>query len=211
VPEAAWPAALERGVALRAIAGERRSGDRPVLLPYDGGVLVGAIDGLGHGGEAADAAELAERVLAAAPAEEPGALLQRCHRALTRSRGVVMTLAWIDLGERSGGATLRWTGVGNVEGRLVRSGGDPRVPTEGAFVRGGVVGYNLPAVRVTSTPFQAGDVVVFATDGIGSGFARSLADGGTAQEIADRIMGAHAKATDDALAVVVRLIDGPAA
>ena len=142
--------------------GERRSGDRAVLAPYPGGALVGAIDGLGHGEAAADAAETAERVLAAAPGDAPDALLQRCHRALTRSRGAVMTLAWFDLEPRR----LRWTGVGNVEGRLVRAAGDPRRPSEGAFMRGGVVGYNLPAIRVTTTELHDGDLLVLATDGV---------------------------------------------
>ena len=200
-----WPDALDRGVAQRAMPGQRRSGDRAVLVPYDGGALVGAIDGLGHGDEAADAAEQAERVLVAAPADPPETLLQRCHRALIRSRGVVMTLAWLDVERRR----LRWTGVGNVEGRLVRGGGDPRSPTEGAFVRGGVVGYNLPGVRVTTTALQEGDLLVLATDGVSSGFAGSLAAGGSAQELADRVMEQHAKATDDALVVVVRFRPDP--
>jgi negative regulator of sigma-B (phosphoserine phosphatase) len=161
---------------------------------------VGAIDGLGHGGDAADAAARAARVLCAAPGDEPTALVERCHRALTRTRGAVMTLAWIDVAER----TLRWTGVGNVEGRLVRAGAGPNVPTEGAFVRGGVVGYNLPGLRVTSAPLGDGDLLVLATDGIESSFGRTLAPGGAAQEIADRILEDHARGTDDALVVVVR-------
>jgi phosphoserine phosphatase RsbX len=195
-----WPAVLERGVAVRAMPGERRSGDRAVMACYDGGVLVGAIDGLGHGDEAAKAAELAERVLGAHADEEQSAVLQRCHRALSRSRGAVMTLAWIDVDARR----LRWTGVGNVEGRLVRGGRDPRTPTEGAFVRGGVVGYNLPAIRVTTTALGEGDVLVLATDGVEAGFAAAIEAGGNAQEIAERILEDHGKGTDDALAVVVR-------
>ena len=51
-----------------------------------------------------------------------------------------MTLAWFDLDA----GRLAWTGVGNVEGRLVHAGSGPRAPTEGALTKGGVVGYNLP-------------------------------------------------------------------
>jgi negative regulator of sigma-B (phosphoserine phosphatase) len=182
--------------------GERRSGDLAVLVPYAGGALVGAIDGLGHGAEAADAAQRARDVLAEAPADEPAVLLQRCHRALARTRGAVMTLAWIDMAGRA----LRWTGVGNVEGRLIRDGGNPRIPTEGAFVRGGVVGYNLPAVRVTETALGEGDVLVLTTDGVESRFGGAIAAGGSAQAIADRILEAYAKGMDDALVVVVRVL-----
>src|ERR687898_1021870 len=145
-----WPSQLERGIAERALPGESRSGDCGVFVTRADGALVAAIDGLGHGGEAADAAGLAADVLVRHPDDEPAALLERCHAALRRSRGAVMTVAWFDLGA----GRLRWTGVGNVEGRLVRAGGGP---TEGAFTRGGGVGQNLPDTRVTPTPLRDAD------------------------------------------------------
>ena len=65
----------------------------------------------------------------------------------------------------------------------------PRAPTEGALTKGGVVGYNLPSVRVTSAALAAGDVVVLATDGVESDFARGdRARAASAQQIADRIL-----------------------
>ena len=66
-----WPSRLEVGVAERALEGERRSGDRAVFAAYDGGALVAAIDGLGHGGGAADAADAAAKVLVAHPTTSP--------------------------------------------------------------------------------------------------------------------------------------------
>ena len=195
---------LELGIAERAIAGERRSGDRAVLVSYQGGALAAAIDGLGHGGDAADAAAAAADVLSAHPDDEPAHLIEACHQALTRTRGAVMTLAWFDLEA----GRLSWTGVGNVEGRLVHANAGIGAPTEGALTKGGVVGYNLPSVRVTSTALEAGDVMVLATDGIDSGFAQAVTVGGTAQDMADRILAEHAKAADDALVVVVRYLPG---
>ena len=67
-----------------------------------------------------------------------------------------------------------------------------------------MVGYNLPSVKVTTTRLEDGDVIVLATDGISSGFAQDIAIGGTAQQIADRILGAHGRRADDALVVVIR-------
>jgi phosphoserine phosphatase RsbX len=195
-----WPSRLELGVAERALPGQQRSGDRAVLAAYDGGALVAAIDGLGHGSGAAEAADVAAEVLTAHPDEEPGRLLDACHHALSHTRGAVMTLAWFDL--RDG--RLSWTGVGNVEGRLVHAGAGPGAPTEGALTKGGVVGYNLPSIRVTSAELFVGDVIVLATDGIDSGFAGAIAVGGPAQDIADRILAEHGKRGDDALVVVVR-------
>ena len=199
-----WPSVLELGIAERALAGERRSGDRAVLVSYQGGALVAAIDGLGDGGDAADAAAAAAEVLGAHPDDEPAHLIDACHQALTRTRGAVMTLAWFDLEA----GRLSWTGVGNVEGRLVHAGAGPGAPTEGALTKGGVVGYNLPSIRVTSTALEAGDVMVLATDGIDSGFAEAITAGGSAQDIATRILAEHAKAADDALVVVVRYLPG---
>jgi negative regulator of sigma-B (phosphoserine phosphatase) len=196
-----FPAQLEHGIAERALEGERRSGDRAVLVGYAGGALVAAIDGLGHGAEAADAAAAAASVLVTHPGDDLAHLVERCHRALRRTRGVVMTVAWFDLDA----ARMRWTGVGNVEGRLVRAVVDgPARPTEGALTKGGVVGYNLPSVKVTTTGLEDGDVIVLATDGISSGFAQDIATGGSAQQIADRILAAHGRSADDALVVVVR-------
>jgi phosphoserine phosphatase RsbX len=195
-----WPSQLQIGVAERALSGEARSGDRAVFAAYEGGALVAAIDGLGHGDEAADAADAAAVVMAERPDDEPVRLLEHCHRALTHTRGAVMTLAWFDLEEER----LSWTGVGNVEGRLVHAEAGPRAPTEGAFTRGGVVGYNLPPIRVTSAGLMEGDVIVLATDGIDSGFAGALAPGGRTPDIAARILAEYGKAGDDALVVVVR-------
>ena len=80
-----WPAQLELGVAERPLAGEQRSGDRAVLAPCDGGALVAAIDGLGHGAAAADAAETAATLMAGRPDEEPKRLIEACH-ARSRAR-----------------------------------------------------------------------------------------------------------------------------
>jgi phosphoserine phosphatase RsbX len=197
-----WPSRLEIGVAERALRGELRSGDRAVFAAYEGGALVAAIDGLGHGDGAADAAEAAAGVLYEHAHDDPVRLLDTCHRALSHTRGAVMTLAWFDLGAQR----LMWTGVGNVEGRLMHPGAGPRAPTEGALTKGGVVGYNLPSIRVTSADLMVEDVMVLATDGIDSGFAGAIAPGGRAQEIADRILAEHGKAGDDALVVVVRYL-----
>jgi negative regulator of sigma-B (phosphoserine phosphatase) len=199
-----WPAELERGVAAAALQGEERSGDRAVFVAWEGGALVAAIDGLGHGGDAADAAEEAAKVVLEHARRAPETLLARCHEALVRTRGVVMTLAWFDLGESS----LTWTGVGNVEGRLLRATAAPGVAPESALIKGGVVGYSLPNVRPTTTELKPGDTLVLATDGISSAFASSLAPGTEAQELADRILAEHGRGTDDALVVVVRAAPG---
>jgi negative regulator of sigma-B (phosphoserine phosphatase) len=201
-----WPLVLERGVAGAAHEGEDRSGDVALFAASQRGGLVAVIDGLGHGDAAADAAEIAAQSLRAnveLPAQE---LLQRCDADLRQTRGAVMTLAWFDLGARS----MAWTGVGNVEARFVRAGdrGDARHASP--VVLGGVVGFNLPQVRLGSIPLEPGDAVVLATDGVRADFSESLESGVPAQELAERVLERHGKGSDDALAAVVRYLGPPA-
>jgi negative regulator of sigma-B (phosphoserine phosphatase) len=201
-----WPLVLERGVAGLAHEGEGRSGDLSVFAPSQRGGMVAVIDGLGHGDAAADAAEAAADVLrdeVERPAQE---LLELCHQELRRTRGAVMTLAWFDLEAR----TMEWTGVGNVEARFVRAGDTGDARHASPVVLGGVVGFNLPKVRLGTLPLEPGDAVVLATDGVTADFSVSLESGVGAQELADRVLARHGKGTDDALAVVVRYLGPPA-
>ena len=193
-----WPAALDRGLAAQAHSGETRSGDVAVFAPTDAGALACVIDGLGHGPEAADAAELCADVVRANAQAGAQDLMQACHEALLETRGVVMTVAWFDL-ERS---QLSWAGVGNVDARLVRSG--PELREDVALVFGGVLGYRMPRVRPATMPLARGDLLVMITDGIDAAISPALAGGGAAQALASRILDTHGKGSDDALAVVIR-------
>ena len=178
--------------------GERRSGDIAVFAATAAGGLACLIDGLGHGPEAADAAETCAGVVQENAEAPPQELLELCHDALLDSRGAVMTVAWFDL-ERS---ALSWTGVGNVDARLVRAG--PVAREEVALVFGGVLGYRLPKIRPATMALGRGDVLVMITDGIDGAISPALAGGGAAQTLADRIFAMHGKGNDDALAVVIR-------
>ena len=195
-----WPDALERGVAGAAIRGEERSGDLAVFAGYERGGLVAVIDGLGHGDPAADASAVAADVIRRNHSAPPAELLRLCHQALNKTRGVVMTLAWFDLELLE----LSWAGVGNVEARLVRGAGGYGARHDSALVLGGVVGYNLPSIRTSTTDLYPGDAVAFATDGIETDYSASLSPAIPAQRLAERILERHGKGTDDALAVVVR-------
>ena len=199
-----WPAALDVGCAGVPIEGEERSGDLAVFAPYPGGALVAVIDGLGHGDPAADAADAAAAVIREYAADSPQHLFERCHRRLRRTRGVVMTLAWFDLDERR----LRWVGVGNVEARLLRATVGPAARYSSApspLVLGGVVGYQLPrAIRAGALELGPGDAVAFATDGVAADYSAVLDPALDPQAQAERVLDAHGKGSDDALAVVVR-------
>src|SRR2546425_10994289 len=108
---------LEWGVATFALAGASLSGDRHVVLPTPKGGLVGVVDGLGHGQEAAAAADIAVATLCHHAEEAIIGVFQQCHERLRRTRGVVMSLASFT---RAPG-TMTWMGIGNVEGLVCRA------------------------------------------------------------------------------------------
>jgi negative regulator of sigma-B (phosphoserine phosphatase) len=190
---------IEWGSAGVALEGE--SGDLHVVAPFSQGALVAVIDGLGHGPEAAAAAREAGGTLASSPAESLPMLVQRCHDALRKTRGAVMTLASFDARLSS----MTWMAVGNVEGILVR-GADSRSGREAITLRGGVVGYQLPALRASSVAISRGDTLFLASDGIRSGFVSGLALLGSPEDMAKSILERYARGTDDALILVVRYL-----
>jgi hypothetical protein len=191
-------ALLEWGMASEPLAGQPESGDLGLVLPFPGGILIGALDGLGHGDEAAAAARAAAAVLETEREAPVVHLLQRCHEALVKTRGVVMSLASFSARER----TLTWIGIGNVEGLLLRPNATAHPRRESLFLRGGVVGFNLPPLAASAIRVARGDTLVFATDGIRSDFANHLPPLEPPQQAADLILAQHAKKTDDALVLV---------
>src|SRR4051794_33137377 len=113
---AAEPLAI--AIASRPVPGESANGDGYLVSWHDGCCRLIVIDGLGHGGPAAEATEAARAVLSARPELEPVAALEACHRALAGTRGAAMAAAWLDI-ERG---RLSYAGIGNVEARVWQDG-----------------------------------------------------------------------------------------
>jgi phosphoserine phosphatase RsbX len=190
------------GRALDALAEGNVSGDVAVAVPFSGGALVAVIDGLGHGVEAAAAAHAAAGVLESRAGETVLQLIRECHERLHKTRGAVMSLACFSAKDSS----MTWTGIGNVEGILFRRNPTARAPRENLVARGGVIGYQLPTPRAVTLPVSRGDTLIFATDGIRSGFSTGLALEHSPRELADSILARHARETDDALVLVARYL-----
>ena len=195
---------LDWAVAHRPLPGQTVSGDRHAVLPHRRGVTLAVIDGVGHGPEAARAAELAVDTLRLQPDHSPLVHLNCCHLALSATRGAVMTLAEFNQRER----TLTLCGVGNVEATLVRSTVPAGTPArESALLRGGVVGQQMPVPYASVLPVLPGDVLVMSSDGARPDLARELAWRSELQHLADHILEKGANGRDDALVLVARLRD----
>ncbi|HSN17043.1 MAG TPA: SpoIIE family protein phosphatase [Gammaproteobacteria bacterium] len=194
---------IEAASAAFTLPGQQECGDRHVVVHTPHGAVIAVIDGVGHGGEAAEAAERAVACIRQAPRGEALTdLMKRCHTALIGSRGAVMNLAAFDGRE----GTLTWLGIGNVEGRLLLRGNQKGYLRQNLLLRPGVVGQRLPSLQTAVTRVQAGDMVIFATDGVAPDFAEQVRIDSPVNEIADDIIHRYCKQTDDALALVVRYL-----
>jgi phosphoserine phosphatase RsbX len=191
---------LEVGAATAPLPGELVSGDLHLVEPFPGGVLVAAVDGLGHGAEAALAALRAVSVLEGDPGAPISELFERCHARLARTRGAVMSLASFVESE----GLMTWVGVGNVEGTLVRAEPKAGMRPESILLLGGVLGHQLPRLRPSTTPVAPGDTLFLATDGVESGFLAGIDPAKPPQALAERILSEHGRKSDDALVVVAR-------
>jgi negative regulator of sigma-B (phosphoserine phosphatase) len=196
---------IEWSVASQPMTGHAESGDLEVVAFFAQGVLLAAIDGVGHGNEARRASEFAASTLKEHAGDSVIALVKRCHAALAGTRGAVMTLAALDVP----GSTVTWMGVGNVEARLFRAEADVSHACEYILLRAGLVGLQLPALQAALMPLTPGDLLVFATDGIQPSFEGGINLTETTTQIANGILNRHFKGTDDALVLVVRFLGLP--
>jgi len=192
---------VEWSTAIQVREGEDMSGDHYLICRVADYVLVAVVDGIGHGPEAAKASRLAISIIESNSTESLVSLFGLCHKALSETRGVVMSLAAFD----AAAGNLTWLGVGNVGGRLVRADKTLLHPEEELLSYSGVVGHSMPSVLVFNVlPISKGDVLILATDGIAQEFTKSVHTGRSAYQIANDVLSQHSKGTDDALVMVAK-------
>lgn len=198
-PVTGGSAFLDWAVAGRPVPGEEVSGDTAVHVELDGYEVLAVVDGLGHGPEAAAAADRAAAVIEGHAGEPFDAVLGQCHADLARTRGVAMTIASVG---RDG--TMHWVGVGNVEAHVLRLEGTRPRRVASAVLYGGVVGYRLPRHRVSTFDLAAGDLLLIATDGVLIDSLDDLSIGDPVDRLVATIIERHARPADDALVVAAR-------
>jgi phosphoserine phosphatase RsbX len=198
--------AVEWAAYATAYPGQMRSGDAFLVEATPTGALLAVVDGLGHGEEAAAAADLAMASLRETAGSPLGDCLMACHGALRGSRGAAVTLVSVD----SDHGRLTWIAVGNVEAALVRPGRDGAPAGQWSVpLRGGVVGDRLPTLRESMTGLAAGDTLVVATDGLSPAFVDAVDGSPATTALTRRLHRRYARADDDALVLVARCGAGP--
>jgi phosphoserine phosphatase RsbX len=170
------------------------NGDRAFVRAIDDGVLVGVIDGLGHGPEAARAAALAVEALSAHPADGVVSLLEATHGALRGSRGCAATLVLA----RAGSVSI--AGVGNVATHVFADTKIVHRPTPG------IIGYSLPrGIRPLVVTALSPVRIVITSDGVSRRFELRDLDGLSAERACELLVERHSTVNDDATALVLDL------
>lgn len=196
------PPRIDYGVAKFVLPGQGESGDHHLICFSPQGVLIAALDGVGHGEEAAKAAKAAVSFLKAHLDEPIIQLVEDCHEELRWTRGVALSIAFINTSR----GTMSWLGVGNIQGVLLRrTSKNGEQVREMLLLRGGVVGSSLPSLRTADLLVTEGDTLIFATDGVRGEFIEALPSMESPQRMADKIMERYRNEKDDALVLVVRM------
>lgn len=144
------------------MAGETACGDAWASHEDAEGRTVFVVDGLGHGTDAAVAANEAITQFRRAQQASPVDILQRVHAGIRHTRGGAAAVARIQWAS----ATISFAGVGNIAGTFV-----PRVGAARRMVsHNGIVGHNARKIQAFDYPCGPGRLVMHS-DGLGTSWS----------------------------------------
>jgi anti-sigma regulatory factor (Ser/Thr protein kinase) len=141
------------------MAGESVCGDAWAEEQAGGRVYFLVADGLGHGPDAAAAANTAVRLFRANTGQGPGEILSILHQGMRSTRGAAVAVAVVDLDA----GVVHFAGVGNISG-LVLAGDTSRSMVS----HNGIVGHEARKFQSFSYPFPATATLVMHSDGLRS-------------------------------------------
>lgn len=154
------PTAPTGGLSL-PVGEEVYCGDAWTVLREPDRMLLLVADGLGHGPEAARAAQEAVRLFrdgVAAGVVEPAMLLDRLHRGLRPTRGIAGAIAEIV----PGAGTLRFAGIGNIAASVHVEGARPR----SLVSYNGILGHQARKIATLEYEWPAEALLVMHSDGL---------------------------------------------
>lgn len=194
--DASCPLAV--GAATRPYSAGEANGDAFVIKHGSESLLVGVIDGLGHGPYAWHAALTATRYVENDFDQPLADIFHGAGMACRATRGVMMALARFEWSR----GRLSFASMGNVLARVFPD------PAGFAFTtQRGVVGHSAPGVAVTEHPWPANHLLILHSDGLRSQWRWNDFPGlpeETPAVIARQLLHDLAKESDDATALAVR-------
>ena len=201
----------------RPITGEAACGDVVSVVktvpPAPDGHWLAVIDGLGHGPDAALAAQSARDLLDLS-ADQPGLaghpdrVLLKLDGALAGTRGAAIGLVWVTPDR------LRHAGVGNTRALRWRAGHTLRLPSSYGIVGDGQLGAGHGSRRVTVTDLdlQPGDCLLLFTDGLDESLTIGVMLPEWVREptrLCQHLLSQGHPARDDAAVLVAHIRSGP--
>jgi len=180
------------------ITGERASGDNLAVDVAGDRCIVLVADGLGHGQQAADAADEAVRVFRAYSHESPASLMTRLHDALKKTRGAAAAVAEI----RPLAGTLTYAGVGNISGSILSS-----TLSRSLVSHNGTLGHVMARVQEFKVEWPKDGILIMHSDGLQSRWDLSRYPGLLARQpalIAGVLLRDFRRERDDASVLVVK-------
>lgn len=137
--------------------GERVCGDGWNFHEAPDRIVTVLVDGIGHGWQAAEAAEEAIHTFGKYAELGPHRILQNMHDALRKTRGAVAAVAEIRLAEQ----TLVYAGVGNISAVVV----DPN-RSRNLISHSGTLGAAAPRIQEFRSEWSRNSVLVMHSDGV---------------------------------------------
>lgn len=145
------------GVVCVPVRGEQVCGDGWAVVAGDGRTVVAVVDGLGHGPDAARAAEAALGAVRAHAGASPADVIRAAHGPLRATRGAAMAVVCLE----HGAPELRFAGVGNVAGVVLTAEGSRSMASHN-----GIVGHEMRKVQDFTYDWPAGAVLLLHSDGL---------------------------------------------
>jgi anti-sigma regulatory factor (Ser/Thr protein kinase) len=189
---------LAVGAVLAPYPGETVCGDHWSFVAAKAGPTLLLVDGLGHGVEAARAAETAVRSFVDHGEKSCEAIVDAIHRALAPTRGAALAVARID----DAAKVVRLVGVGNISALLIQPTG-----TRHMVSQNGTAGHIAPRIREFIYDYSSAPLVVLHSDGLATRWDFASYPGLTAQHpalIAGVLLRDHRRGRDDASVVAMR-------
>jgi len=192
------PKSFDVGAVSVPVRGETQCGDAWLVSGDGERVLAMIADGLGHGPDAAKAAEEAVRLLRESPQSDLCDIIDDMHAALRSTRGAAVSLAEL----RPGSSQVRYAGVGNIAGVIVDSH-SPRSMVS----HNGTVGHAVGWCQEFTYPWSRRALLVMHSDGISTQWDLNRYPGLKMRDpslIAAVIYRDYKRSRDDATVVVAR-------
>jgi len=158
-PAGTTPSRWETGIVMAPYPGELVCGDGWSLRRQPDSADLLLVDGLGHGAQAAVAAETAVRTFCESGVHDCVREMELVHLALGPTRGAAAALARIDMRA----SLVRFVGVGNIVATMIAGGVAKRLVSHN-----GTAGHLAPRIREFTYPFVGTPLVILHSDGLGA-------------------------------------------